>query len=94
MEKEVLIKHKYTNIHAKITSNGKRGGSLMLAHSFKSDLDENEWNFIDNSLEQYGSKFGIKVNYHNYNFVCKENGEIIGVLKGRFGYDEGKLLSS
>ena len=42
MEKEVLIKHKYTNIHAKITSNGKRGGLLMLAHSFKSDLDEDD----------------------------------------------------
>lgn len=59
---------------------------------FKSDLNEDEWNFIDNSLEQYGSKFGIKVNYHNYNFLCKESGKIIGVLKGHFGYDEGKVI--
>ena len=59
---------------------------------FKSDLDKNEWDFIDNQLEQYGSKFGVRVNYHNFNFISKENDEIVGVLNGRFSYDEGKIV--
>lgn len=59
---------------------------------FKSDLDKDEWSFIGSQLEKYGSKFGIEVNYHNYNFIAKENDEIIGVLKGRFSYDEGKII--
>ena len=58
---------------------------------FKSDLDKDEWNFLDSQFEKYGSKFGIKVDYHNYNFVCKENDEIIGVLSGYFSYNEGKV---
>ena len=58
---------------------------------FKSDFNENECNFISNQFEKYVSKFGIRANYHNYNFVSKENDKIIGILRGSFYYDEGKV---
>lgn len=58
---------------------------------FKSDLNEDELSFMVNQFEEYGSKFGIKVNYHDYHFISKENNKIIGILKGHFYYDEGKI---
>ena len=58
---------------------------------FKPDLDKNELNFMVNQFEKYGSKFEVEVNYHDYHFISKENNKIIGILKGYFYYDEGKI---
>ena len=60
----------------------------MIEIEFKENLDEKYYEIIDKEFNKYAEKNGVVCNYTPFNFVAKENDEIIGVITGHSYYQE------
>lgn len=52
------------------------------------ELDETLDSMIGEGFSKYASQFNIEVNYKSFNFIAKEDDEIIGIISGHAYYDE------
>ena len=60
----------------------------MLNIEYKKNLDEEFYNIIDNEFNKFATKNGIICNYTPFNFVAKEDDEIVGLITGHSYYKE------
>ena len=60
----------------------------MLEIEFKENLDEKYYEIIDNEFNTYAAKNGVTCNYTPFNFIAKENDELIGLITGHSYYKE------
>ena len=60
----------------------------MIEIEFKENLDQKYYEIIDKEFNKYAEKNGVVCNYTPFNFVAKENDEIIGVITGHSYYQE------
>lgn len=60
----------------------------MLNIEYKKNLDEEFYNIIDNEFNKFATKNGIICNYTPFNFVAKEDNEIVGLITGHSYYKE------
>ena len=55
---------------------------------YKENLNEELYKMIDTEFNKYATKNGVTCNYTPFNFVAKENDEIIGIITGHSYYKE------
>ena len=60
----------------------------MLNIEYKENLDEEFYKIIDTEFNKYANKNGVNCNYTPFNFVAKENDEILGIITGHSYYKE------
>lgn len=60
----------------------------MIEIEYLENLDEKYYEIIDKEFNKYAEKNGVVCNYTPFNFVAKENDEIIGVITGHSYYQE------
>lgn len=60
----------------------------MLNIEYKNNLEEEFYNIIDNEFNKYATKNGVTCNYIQFNFVAKQNNEVVGVITGHSYYKE------
>ena len=60
----------------------------MLEIEYKENLDEKYYEMIDTEFNKYATKNGVVCNYTPFNFVAKEDNEVIGLITGHSYYKE------
>ena len=60
----------------------------MINIEYKENLNEELYKMIDTEFNKYATKNGVICNYTPFNFVAKENEEIIGIITGHSYYKE------
>ena len=60
----------------------------MINIEYKEKLDEEVYEIIDTEFNKYATKNGVTCNYTPFNFVARENDEIIGIITGNSYYKE------
>lgn len=60
----------------------------MIEIEYKENLNEEFYKLIDTEFNKFANKNGVTCNYIPFNFVAKENDEIIGIITGNSYYKE------
>ena len=60
----------------------------MMKIEYIESLDEKYYKIIDTEFNKYAIKNGVVCNYTPFNFVAKENDEVIGLITGYSYYKE------
>ena len=60
----------------------------MIDIEYKSELTEELYEFIDNNFNKFATKNDVACNYTPFNFVAKEDNEVIGIITGNSYYKE------
>ena len=64
------------------------GAIDMIEIEFKENLNEELYKLIDSEFNKVATKNEVTCNYTPFNFVAKENDEIIGIITGHSYYKE------
>jgi ribosomal protein S18 acetylase RimI-like enzyme len=73
------------------------GGSRMINIKYKECLDEELGKLIDTGFNKYAIKNDVTCNYTPFNFIAKDNNEVVGIITGHSFYKEvhiGDLIVS
>lgn len=60
----------------------------MLNIEYKEKLDEKFYGIIGNEFNKFATKNGVICNYVPFNFVAKEDDEVVGIITGHSYYKE------
>ena len=60
----------------------------MINIEYKENVDESFYEIIDSEFNKFAIKNDVVCNYVPFNFVAKENGEVIGLITGHSYYKE------
>ena len=60
----------------------------MIEIEYKDNLEEKYYEIIDTEFNKYATKNGVVCNYTPFNFIAKENDELIGLITGHSYYKE------
>ena len=60
----------------------------MLNIEYKENLDDNINDMIDDEFNKFAAKNDVVCNYKSFNFVAKENENIVGIITGHSYYNE------
>ena len=60
----------------------------MINIEYKSKLDEDIYDMIDNEFNKYATKNGVSCNYNPFAFVAKEDNKVVGIITGNSYYKE------
>jgi len=60
----------------------------MIEIEYKENLDEKHYEMIDTEFNKYATKNEVTCNYTPFNFVAKENNEVMGLITGHSYYKE------
>lgn len=60
----------------------------MLNIEYKEKLDEKFYGIIGNEFNKFAAKNGVICNYVPFNFVAKEDDEVVGIITGHSYYKE------
>lgn len=58
---------------------------------YKEELDESLKEFINNEFVNHSAKSNIICNYKSFNFIAKNENEVIGILKGHACYENAYI---
>ena len=60
----------------------------MINIEHKENLDEKFYNLIDTEFNKFANKNEVSCNYTPFNFIAKENDEVVGIITGHSYYKE------
>lgn len=60
----------------------------MIEIEYKEELTEDELILLDDEFNKYAEKKGITCGYTPFNYVAKEEGKIVGLIRGHAYYKE------
>lgn len=60
----------------------------MLNIEYKENLDDNINDMIDDEFNKFAAKNDVVCNYKSFNFVAKEDENIVGIITGHSYYNE------
>ena len=60
----------------------------MINIEYKENLDEKFYNLIDTEFNKFANKNEVSCNYTLFNFIAKENDEVVGIITGHSYYKE------
>lgn len=60
----------------------------MISIEYKESLDEELGKFIDTEFNKFAIKNDVTCNYTPFNFIARENDELVGILTGHSYYAE------
>ena len=60
----------------------------MINIEYKENLDEKFYNLIDTEFNKFANKNEVSCNYTPFNFIAKENDEVVGIITGHSYYKE------
>jgi len=60
----------------------------MIEIEYIENLEEKYYEMIDYEFNKYATKNGVTCNYTPFNFIAKENDEVIGLITGHSYYKE------
>ena len=60
----------------------------MLKIEYKENLDEKFYKIIDEEFNKFATKNNVNCNYKPFNFIAKDNNNVVGIITGHSYYKE------